>query len=91
MSLRSALEPSDGGKGVGKRGGRTRGPDCREGGRGEIKPRAQPVNAAARVDPEISLRPLIAHVVVVHHLVPRLRRRGFASRTSTDRRGRFLR
>jgi len=86
MGLRSALAFGRR-QGVGKGGGRTRGP----GGRGEIKPRAQPVNAAARADPEISLRPLIAHVVVVHHFVSRLRRRGSASRTSTDRRGTSLR
>jgi len=47
-----------------------KGPSCREGNRGEIKPRAQPANAAARAD-EISLRPLVLvfYVVVLHFVV----------------------
>lgn len=70
--MRSALESLDDCRGLRKgdagRGGRV----AERVNRGEIKPRAQPANAAARADAEISLRPLVVvHVVhvIVHHLV----------------------
>lgn len=92
MGLRSALESSDSAAEGGWKRGMKGGSGCREGDRGEIKPRAQPANAAARADAEISLRPLVViHVVhlVVRVLVavPRFARRTTAAEERSRGRG----